>query len=326
VLNDTKVLPARLRGHKLGSSEPVELGGQVEFLLIAPAGDATAQRWQAMYRSSKPLRPGQRVRLSAPVAGPSYDITVVSAAAGEALLDFGHLDASAFDQLLSQLGEVPLPPYIERARERAGLLPDVEADRQRYQTVFAREQGSVAAPTAGLHFTKELLASLTAAGHEQVSVTLHIGPGTFMPLRSDSIAAHVMHSERYHIPEATVAAIAAARAAGRKILAVGTTVVRTLEAATAPGQRAPRPGWGETQLCIVPPYRFAAVDAMLTNFHLPRSTLLMLVAALAGRRRVLDAYAAAIAAGYRFYSFGDAMLIPRPLAEPLPASAPTVTP
>jgi S-adenosylmethionine:tRNA ribosyltransferase-isomerase len=279
-----------------------------------------------MYRSSKPLRRGQQVRLHAKASSQTFAVTVVEAAAGEALLDFGSLDASEFDRLLLELGEVPLPPYIERARARAAQPPDVEADRQRYQTVFAAHSGSVAAPTAGLHFTPELLAALTAAGHPQVTITLHIGPGTFMPLRSDSIADHVMHSERYHIPAASAAAIAAARAAGRKILAVGTTVVRTLESATDKDATAPRPGWGESKLFIVPPYRFAAVDALLTNFHLPRSTLMMLCAALAGRQRLLDAYQAAIAAGYRFYSFGDAMLIPRPLAEPAAADSPRPRP
>lgn len=317
VLNDTKVLPARLRGHKLHEGEA---GGRLELLLLSPAADAgrqvDRQLWRVMYRTSKPLRPGGRIRLTAADGSAPCEATVLECTAGgEALIDFGELDGAAFDALLQRVGEIPLPPYIEKARERSGHCRDTEEDRRRYQTVFARASGSVAAPTAGLHFTPELLAALRLAGHEIATVTLHVGPGTFLPLRTDSIAEHAMHAERYHIPEETSAAIGAARGAGRPVVAVGTTVVRTLEAATAPGEPAPKSGWGETQIFIHPPYRFKAVDAMLTNFHLPRSTLLMLVAAFAGRRRILAAYAAAIAAGYRFYSFGDAMLIPRPLAE-----------
>jgi S-adenosylmethionine:tRNA ribosyltransferase-isomerase len=240
---------------------------------------------------------------------------VESRPGAEAVNDFGELDEAAFAALLLRIGEVPLPPYIERARERLGHRRDVDEDRSRYQTVYARDAGSVAAPTAGLHFTNELLAALRDAGHELANLTLHVGPGTFLPLRSDSLEAHVMHPETYHVPEATTAAIAAARRDGRKVLAVGTTVVRTLEAATEDGALAPRPGWGETRLFIRPPYRFAAVDAMLTNFHLPRSTLIMLVAAFTGRERLLAAYAAAVDAAYRFYSFGDAMLIPAKLDD-----------
>jgi len=311
VLNDTKVLPARLRGHKL-RHEGDGAGGRIELLLLSPSGEPGRQTWRAMYRSSKPLRAGQGLRLQS-ANGAEHEVAVLESAAGEALLDFGSLDAAAFDALLERIGEVPLPPYIERARERAGIRYEKEEDRQRYQTVYARAAGSVAAPTAGLHFTPELLSALTAAGHECTSVTLHVGPGTFLPLRSESLDEHVMHAERYHVPEATAAAISAARAAGRPVLAVGTTVVRTLESATPAEATAPRPGWGETRLFIRPPYRFRAVDALLTNFHLPRSTLLMLVAAFIGRERLLDAYAAAICENYRFYSFGDAMLIPRAL-------------
>ncbi len=306
VLNDTKVLPARVRGYKVGKGGA---GGRVEALLITPTGHKTRQHWRAMYKSSKPLRAGQMLELVAPKEEERYAVGVVESKAGEVVLDFGDLDAARFSVLLERLGEIPLPPYIERSRQRLGLSASTDEDRQRYQTVYARDAGSVAAPTAGLHFTKELLLALQAAGHDYVSVTLHVGPGTFLPVRSDSLHTHVMHAERYHISESSAATIAAARAAGRPVLAVGTTVVRTLESATAEGHAAPRPGWGETQLFIYPPYKFRAVDALLTNFHLPRSTLLMLVSAFAGQKRIEQAYKTAIGAGYRFYSFGDAMLI-----------------
>jgi S-adenosylmethionine:tRNA ribosyltransferase-isomerase len=315
VVNDTRVLPARLRGHKLRDDS--EAGGRLELLLIERLAAAPQLRYLAMYRASKPLRSGQSVQLLARRDGdPGQIVTVVeSRPGGEVVIDFGDIDETTFSALLLRLGEVPLPPYIERARERLGHRPDSEEDRRRYQTVYARDAGSVAAPTAGLHFTDELLAALRTAGHAIANITLHVGPGTFLPLRSDSLEAHVMHPETYHVPDETAAAIAASRAAGRKVLAVGTTVVRTLEAATEEGARAPRPGWGETRLFIRPPYRFRAIDALLTNFHLPRSTLIMLVAAFAGRQRLLSAYAAAVDDAYRFYSFGDAMLIPRELFD-----------
>ncbi len=321
VLNDSKVMPARLHGHKLRSDGTQ--GGQVELLLTEPLPPLAEGQlgWRALYRCSKPLRAGQIVRLQRQLAEggtAARDVQVMTADQGVATIHFGRLRAEQFSQLLAQIGEVPLPPYIESARLRDGQPRSLESDRRRYQTVFARAEGSVAAPTAGLHFTEELLARLRAAGHEIAYVTLHVGPGTFMPLRSDRIEQHVMHSERYQISSSTALAINAAKAAGRPVLAVGTTVVRTLEAAARPGGAAgeliqPCEA-GETQIFIYPPYRFAVVDALLTNFHLPRSTLLMLVAAFAGRERILAAYAEAVAARYRFYSFGDAMLIPRPWA------------
>jgi len=320
VLNDSKVMPARLHGHKLRPDDSP--GGQVEFLLTEPLPETASGGvlWRALYRCSKPLRAGQVVRLqrSPSDASGAYDVQVQVAAQGVTVLDFGRIAADQLSALLARIGEVPLPPYIESARLREGQPRSTESDRRRYQTVFARYEGSVAAPTAGLHFTEELLGRLQAAGHEIAQVTLHVGPGTFLPLRSDRIDQHVMHSERYQISAATADAINAAKAAGRPVLAVGTTVVRTLEAAAAsraPGGALIHPCTsGETQIFIYPPYRFAVVDALLTNFHLPRSTLLMLVAAFAGRERILAAYADAVAQGYRFYSFGDAMLIPRPWA------------
>lgn len=317
VLNDSKVFPARLHGNKLRPDD--SLGGQIEFLLTdpLPQTELGSVRWRALYRCSKPLRPGHVVRLQRPgqPGHGTHDVQVQTAGQGVATLDFGRLSESELSSLLSRIGEVPLPPYIESARLRDGQPRAIESDRGRYQTVFARDEGSVAAPTAGLHFTEELLTRLRAFGHEIAYVTLHVGPGTFLPLRSDRIDEHVMHSERYQISAATAEAINAAKAAGRRVLAVGTTVVRTLEAA-AQGRRSDEPlirpcAAGETQIFIYPPYRFAVVDALLTNFHLPRSTLLMLVAAFAGRECILSAYARAVAERYRFYSFGDAMLIPR---------------
>jgi S-adenosylmethionine:tRNA ribosyltransferase-isomerase len=198
-------------------------------------------------------------------------------------------------------GLVPLPPYIAR--------PPDPADRERYQSLLARVPGAVAAPTASLHFDAALLAALAARGIERSLITLHVGAGTFQPLRSESLQQHVMHSERYEVGAATVAAIGRARAAGRRVVAIGTTVARALESAALAGGGQLAPAHGDTALFIVPGYRFQVIDALLTNFHLPQSTLLMLVAAFAGRERVLAAYAHAVAAGYRFFSYGDAMLL-----------------
>lgn len=329
VLNDSKVLAARLYGHKCGPHG--ERGGQVEFLLTEPVPQAPGSAravWRALYRCSKPLRPGQQVRLhkrSAPDVSP-HDVLVVQAEHGSAILDLGPLSGDEVGALLARLGELPLPPYIENARLRDGGQRSRDEDHIRYQTVFARSAGSVAAPTAGLHFTEDLLSRLRAAGHELAYVTLHVGPGTFLPLRSERLEEHVMHSERYQISRETALAIRTAKQQGRKILAVGTTVVRTLEAAAQAcddkSQILAPSDLSSTQIFIHPPYRFAVVDALLTNFHLPRSTLLMLVAAFAGRRCILSAYQQAVAQRYRFYSFGDAMLIPRAQgsARPLPRS------
>jgi S-adenosylmethionine:tRNA ribosyltransferase-isomerase len=366
VLNDTRVLPARLRARKLHGSTAApaaapaaaQLGGQVELVLCEPLppadktpGEPAAQRWRCMYRSSKPLRAGAWLQLLAPAAA-AADANAANAPEGRAervagtvqvlanegggyvIVEFAATSADELLALLGRIGEVPLPPYIQRAPAADPDSAAAAADRERYQTVFARVPGSVAAPTAGLHFTPQVLAALRARGLEVAEVTLHVGPGTFLPMRSDDPREHHMHSERYHIPAATVAAIARARAAGRPVVAVGTTVVRTLESATPPGESVPRPGSGTTELFIYPrgpgqpQHRFQVVDALLTNFHLPRSTLLMLVAAFAGRRRTLAAYAEAVARRYRFFSFGDAMLIPSRLPDPecQPLLAPAALP
>jgi S-adenosylmethionine:tRNA ribosyltransferase-isomerase len=287
VVNDTRVLPARLLGHK-------PTGGQVELLLVerlSPPG--TNERWLALARG-KGLRAGTRVEFAG---------GALVAELGERR-DQHHEVAlaapSAVSQAIAAVGRVPLPPYIRRAPE--------PADTTRYQTVYATHDGAVAAPTAGLHLSERVLEQLAAHGHELARITLHVGPGTFAPLRSASLSEHRMHPERYSIPQATADAVASARARGREVVAIGTTVVRALESAADEGGRV-RAGEGATALFIYPPYRFRAVDALLTNFHLPRSTLLALVMAFGGVAEVRAAYRAAVEAGYRFYSYGDAMLI-----------------
>jgi S-adenosylmethionine:tRNA ribosyltransferase-isomerase len=293
VVNDARVIPARLQAHR-------KSGGRHEVLLVEP--DAEPGVWRALVRGQ--LKPGVALTLDPPRgrAAPAADAPRLTFLGRDAdgtarvRLPEGGVDA------LAAWGELPLPPYIARPE---GLS---DADAERYQTVYARAPGAVAAPTAGLHFTPELFAAATARGIERVAVTLHVGLGTFAPIRVDDTREHVMHVERYDVPAAASATIAAARAAGRPIVAVGTTVARTLESASdAAG--VPRPGPGATQLFITPGYRFRAVDWLVTNFHLPQSTLLMLVSAFAGRERVLAAYRAAVAERYRFFSYGDAMLI-----------------
>ena len=280
VFNDTRVLNARLVGHK-------PTGGKVEALverILAPT------RALAQVRASKPPRAGECLHFADVVA-------LVRGRAGEFFeLDFGTLEVTA---VLDRIGLLPLPPYIER--------PATGADAERYQTVFARAPGAVAAPTAGLHFDTDLLAALDAAGIAHTHITLHVGAGTFQPLRVDDVGAHRMHREWLEVTPAACADIVAARSAGRRIVAVGTTVVRALETAAAGGALAPYRG--ETDIFIYPGYRFRAIDALLTNFHLPQSSLLMLVAAFAGTERILAAYRHAVTARYRFFSYGDAMLI-----------------
>jgi S-adenosylmethionine:tRNA ribosyltransferase-isomerase len=286
VLNDTRVLPARLVGRKPS-------GGACELLLERSLG---GRRILAQARASKGLRPGSRIELpagaSATAVGRRGDLYELE------------LDREALPYFEAH-GSVPLPPYVARAAE--------PADRERYQTVYADQPGAVAAPTAGLHFDRAMLAALAGQGLTIARITLHVGAGTFMPMRADPIEAHRMHSERLRVPAAAVAAVEAARAAGRRVVAVGTTVVRALEAAAADG--ALQPFEGETDIYIRPGHRFRIVDALLTNFHLPESTLLVLVAAFAGRERVLAAYHHAIAGRYRFFSYGDAMFVtPEPAA------------
>jgi S-adenosylmethionine:tRNA ribosyltransferase-isomerase len=283
VFNDTKVIPARLLGQKPS-------GGRFELLLVErlEAG-VQAQRWLCMGRPLKSLRGTLQVgALEIEVGERTQTLLEVT------------LRAADVDAALAEVGNMPLPPYIARQPSRA--------DRERYQTVFAREPGAVAAPTAGLHFGNDLLAALEAQGHQRAFVTLHVGPGTFAPLSVDDLREHPMHAERYEISEACAQAIRSARQQGRPVVAVGTTVVRTLEASLrAHGEVTP--GQGATNLFLYPPQRIAAVDALVTNFHLPRSTLLALVMAFAGIEPVREAYRAAVHSEYRFFSYGDAMLI-----------------
>lgn len=291
VLNDTRVLRARLLGRKPS-------GGRVEILLVERRSEPGAvERWLALGSASKGLRVGQAIE----VAGSALAATVL-ARDEEGMLEVELQAEASVADAVERFGHVPLPPYVRR--------PDDALDGARYQTVYARRDGSIAAPTAGLHLSEALLAALRAQGHEVAFVTLHVGPGTFLPIRVDDLASHRMVAERYEVPEATVAAIARARAEpDRKVVAVGTTVVRTLESAADETGRL-CPGAGRTDLFIRPPYEFRVVDALLTNFHLPRSTLLALVMAFGGVERVRAAYRAAVEARYRFYSYGDAMLIP----------------
>jgi len=282
VFNDTRVLRARLRGAKAS-------GGRVEALIERVSGEHEAL---AQLRASKPPRPGGRLSFGSSAA------TVIERAGQFWLLRFDEPVLAVLDRD----GELPLPPYITHS-------PDAE-DERRYQTVYARAPGSVAAPTAGLHFDEPLLHRLRERGVEMAFVTLHVGAGTFQPVRVDDLSLHRMHAERYSVPESTAAAISAARAAGRRIVAVGTTSLRTLESAADEDGRV-RAGSGETRLFVTPGYRFRVVERLLTNFHLPRSTLLMLVSAFAGVARIRRAYAHAIAARYRFFSYGDAMLLER---------------
>ncbi len=304
VVNDSRVFPARLHGRKA-------TGGRVELLLLHPTEAGTgpgtrtgtgtwSETWACLGGSSKGLRERMQVILDGESA-PGAEIVAVRGA--EVDVRFTGAGAGGLLAAAERIGEVPLPPYIARPSGPSA------ADRERYQTVYARAAGSAAAPTAGLHFTPRLLDALAARGIERAAVTLHVGLGTFAPLRGDDLdGVDQLHAERFTVTDEAAARIAAARAAGRPVIAVGTTTVRTLESACDDAGRV-RAGAGETRLFIRPGHRFRAVDGMLTNFHLPRSSLLMLVAAFAGRDRVLAAYRDAVARGYRFYSFGDAMLI-----------------
>ncbi len=284
VINDTRVLHARLFGIK-------DSGGRIEVLVERLLG---GQELLAQVRASKPPRAGSRLHLEGAVAAE------VVARAGE----FYRLridGAEDVAELLERHGRLPLPPYIERA---AG-----DADEARYQTVYSRERGSVAAPTAGLHFDQAMIEALKTRGCALATVTLHVGAGTFQPVRVRDLAEHHMHSERYRLPQETVDAIEDTRRRGGRVVAVGTTTLRTLESAALQGEL--RAGEAETELFILPGFRFRVADALITNFHLPKSTLLMLVSAFGGLENLRRAYAHAIAQGYRFYSYGDAMFLAR---------------
>ncbi|MDW8323483.1 MAG: tRNA preQ1(34) S-adenosylmethionine ribosyltransferase-isomerase QueA [Burkholderiales bacterium] len=285
VFNDSRVIKARLRGEKAS-------GGRVEVLVerVTAAHEALVH-----LRASHKPKPGARLRLAGAI-----EAEVLGRAGEFFRLRFD--PARTVLEWLEAHGEVPLPPYIDRPAE--------DGDAERYQTVYARNPGSVAAPTAGLHFDAQMLARLRALGVETAHVTLHVGAGTFQPVRVTDVREHRMHSEWYEVPADTAAAIASTRERGGRVLAVGTTSLRTLEAAAGPDGGV-RPGAGETDLYITPGYRFRVVDRLITNFHLPRSTLLMLVYAFGGTDLMRRAYAHAVASRYRFFSYGDAMLIER---------------
>jgi S-adenosylmethionine:tRNA ribosyltransferase-isomerase len=292
VLNETRVLPARLCATRAS-------GGIVELLLLEPERDANSavssedacERWRAMAKPARRIRPGEIL-----TAGDSFHVRVVERAGPDVRVEF--LDASAED-VLEQHGEVPLPPYLHRDAE-----PE---DRARYQTVYARVPGAVAAPTAGLHFDAEMLDDLRGRGIEIASIVLHVGPGTFRPLPEEDVDLSQVHldPERFEIPEKTAGILEKARARGSRVIACGTTVARALETFARGKMR------GTTSLFSHPPFRFEIVDALLTNFHLPRSSLLCLVSAFAGRERILSAYEEAVRERYRFYSYGDATFLER---------------
>lgn len=282
VLNDTRVFPCRLPARKPG-------GGKAEVFLLA---EREPNLWDALIRGG--VRTGKRL-----IIAPGIETEVVSEETDGIKIVRFH-GAGNIREILPRIGKIPLPPYIKR--DPSGR------DRDRYQTVYAAREGAVAAPTAGLHFTEGLLARLRTLGVELVTVTLHVGPGTFQPVRADVIAEHRMHPERYEISSASAGSINRARSEGRRVIAAGTTSVRTIETAASEDGTVV-PGKGSSTLFIYPGYRFKVTDGLITNFHLPKSTLLMLVSAFAGRENVLSAYRTAVSEKYRFYSYGDAMFI-----------------
>ena len=291
VVNDTKVMAARL----LGRRDPS--GGAVECLLLRRVEGAV---WEALMHPGQKLKPGARVRFEG-ATGVLYAEVLAQHFFGRRTIRLEAEGDADVDALVDTLGHMPLPPYIRR--------PDTLADRDRYQTVFARSRGSIAAPTAGLHFTSEILDALSARGVEQAEITLHVGYGTFKPVRSEQVEAHVVDPEYYEIHPRAAGAINRALAARRRIVAVGTTTTRALEHAAIAGAGRVRPGAGEATTFIYPGFEFRVVGALFTNFHLPKSSLLMLVAAFAGRERILAAYRHAVEHRYRFYSYGDAMVV-----------------
>ncbi|MBU1950098.1 MAG: tRNA preQ1(34) S-adenosylmethionine ribosyltransferase-isomerase QueA, partial [Candidatus Eisenbacteria bacterium] len=295
LLNESRVIPARLFGKK-------PTGGRAEILLVESAAEnpEPAQRnYFGMIRPARAGRPGSIIELE-----DGWRVVVEERALEEGMHRLRLEGTGRVEDLLAHCGHMPLPPYIRRE--------DTEEDRERYQTVYAKQPGSIAAPTAGLHFTKELLDKIRGMGVCTASVILHVGPGTFRPVRERDLRRHRLHPESYEIPEAASRAVEETRRAGGRIVCVGTTTVRAVEAAAA--ERSPAgplcpPGGGRTRLFIHPPYTFQVTDALITNFHLPRSTLLMLVSAFGGREEVLSAYRTAVLQKYAFYSYGDAMLI-----------------
>jgi S-adenosylmethionine:tRNA ribosyltransferase-isomerase len=290
VVNNTRVFPARLIGRRVPS------GGEVECVLI---NRLDADRWEALMHPGRKLRPGEKVLFEG--ARAIHGEVLEQRFHGRRVIRLWTDDGSAVDDAVDAIGHMPLPPYIKR-NDR----PD---DRERYQTVFARARGSVAAPTAGLHFSRALVSALAARGIETADITLHVGYGTFQPVRVERVEDHRLEPERYEIGEEAAALVNAALGEGRRVVAVGTTTTRTLEAVAKKHDGRLVPGAGETDLFIYPGFEFRVISGLMTNFHLPRSSLLMLVAAFAGQEHALAAYRDAIADRYRFYSYGDAMLI-----------------
>lgn len=291
VLNDTRVIPARLSGTRARQSAQGEVLARIEVTLLEPAADG----WQALAKPLRKLRQGEVIRFGTAL---SAEVIAIDDAALRLRFD---AEGDAFDAALAQVGAMPLPPYIAALR-----APDAQ-DFQDYQTVWAARQGAVAAPTASLHFDQVLLDQLAARGIGFTRVTLHVGAGTFLPVKVDDVATHRMHSEWGEVSAAAAASINAARAEGRRVIAVGTTALRLVEAAAADGRV--REFSGTTDIFIYPGYEFRVIDGLMTNFHLPKSTLLMLVSALMGQQRIRDIYAHAIGTGYRFFSYGDASLL-----------------
>jgi len=298
VLNDSRVIPARLYARRTLRREREKPTGRIEVMLTEPAG---GNLWHALVRPGRKVAIGERLVFPAPNGAVVLEAEVLERGEfGDRLIEFAPVND--FFAVLDQIGHMPLPPYIHR--------DDSVSDRERYQTVYSREKGSVAAPTAGLHFTPEMLASLSALGVEVASVTLHVGLGTFAPIRVENVDEIHLHRERYTLTAKTAAAVNRARNERRRIIAVGTTAVRTLEAAAQLSGGGPIEAHsGETSIFISPGFEFQVVNALLTNFHLPQSSLLMLVSAFAGRERVLAAYRHAVRESYRFFSYGDCMLL-----------------
>jgi S-adenosylmethionine:tRNA ribosyltransferase-isomerase len=291
VVNNSRVVPARLLGRRHPS------GGHVECLLLRQLDD---ERWEALLHPGQKMKPGTRARFGAGDA--QIELEVLSQHTfGRRTIRLVALGSTPVAEVIDAIGHMPLPPYIKR--------DDTAADRERYQTVYASRRGSVAAPTAGLHMTGELLARLEQTGVERREITLHVGYGTFEPIRTDDVEAHRIHPEPFEIPAQSASAIAAAQRSGRRVVAVGTTTTRTLEAVAAGNDGVVAAESGEASLYIFPGFTFRVVGGLLTNFHLPKSSLLLLVCALAGTDLTMAAYRHAIANGYRFYSYGDAMLI-----------------